>query len=326
MEKEKWQWQGWGTAWKGIGIYHVTMTIPSREPLLGKLVIPENDPKQAKVELSEIGVQIKSCVDAIPVCYPEIRIIQLRMMPDHLHVILYVTKSMPISIKMVVRGLWQGAKKVDREHTTSVSPHNMRDNKRSTPLFTEMPFIRPLSRKGQLQTMIRYVQMNPQRLATKQLKPGFFHVQEGIEIGARKYSGVGNVALLQAAHYMPVHVRRKMVEEAAHGQSQALRDYMNSCVAEARKGTVMVSPFISPDEKRVMEVLLKEKKRFVLLADNGFRDYYKPSDGIFDAVAEGRVLILSPWEDYQDRKKISREDCIALNGMAEDICAALNHE
>ena len=38
MEKDGgWHWQESGTAWKGVGIYHVTLTVPSREPLLGRL-------------------------------------------------------------------------------------------------------------------------------------------------------------------------------------------------------------------------------------------------------------------------------------------------
>ena len=39
-ESKQWHWQESGTAWKGVGIYHVTLTVPSREPLLGKLVNP----------------------------------------------------------------------------------------------------------------------------------------------------------------------------------------------------------------------------------------------------------------------------------------------
>ncbi len=31
-EQEKWEWQKSGTAWRGIGVYHITLTIPSREP------------------------------------------------------------------------------------------------------------------------------------------------------------------------------------------------------------------------------------------------------------------------------------------------------
>ena len=105
--------------------------------------------------------------------------------------------------------------------------------------------------------------------------------------------------------------------------SQTLRDYKNGCVLAARKGTVMVSPFISTDEKQVMQVLLQEQLPFIVLADNGFRDYYKPSDALFDACAAGRVLILSPWPYNVEKRKISREECVALNEMAEEICNQL---
>jgi oligoribonuclease NrnB/cAMP/cGMP phosphodiesterase (DHH superfamily) len=54
-EHDIWQWQEPGTAWKGAGIYHVTLTIPSMEPLLGKLVIPENDPKKAYIQRTKLG-------------------------------------------------------------------------------------------------------------------------------------------------------------------------------------------------------------------------------------------------------------------------------
>ena len=86
----------------------------------------------------------------------------------------------------------------------------------------------------------------------------------------------------------------------------------------------MVSPFISPDEKQVMQVLLKEQRHFILLTDNGFRDYYKPADILFDACAEGRLLILSPWPYDGGKRYISRADCMALNNMAEEICNCLN--
>ena len=164
-----------------------------------------------------------------------------------------------------------------------------------------------------------YVRMNPQRLATKRLMSGFFRVQKGIEISGRSYDGVGNVSLLHAESYDVVHVRRMMVETAEHGDSQPLRDYMNSRVLKARKGVVMVSPFISLQEKLVMQVLLKEQLPFILLADNGFREYYKPSDALFDACAEGRVLILSPWEHDAGKRHINCSKCVALNLMAEEI-------
>ena len=330
MDDQQWHWQQFGTAWKGVGIYHITLVVSSREPLLGTLVIPDNDPKEAKVDLSPFGEQVKACVETIPIRYSKIRILQLRMMPDHVHFILYVTQAMDVSIKMVVRGLWQGAKKIGRDYSMSINPNTIWDNRHCSirnnqqhpnPVFTEMPFIRPLSRHGQLDAMMQYLKMNPQRLATKRLMPGYFHVQRGIAIAGHSYDSIGNIALLQAERYMPVHVRRTMVEDAEHGNALPLRTYMDSCLAVAREGVVMVSPFISPQEKDILAMLLKEQRPVIYLADNGFGDYYKPSALLFDAVAAGRLLILSPWQYNPDKRHITRAECIALNNFASSIAS-----
>ena len=319
---DTWHWQDPGTAWRGIGIYHVTLTVTSRQPVLGSLVIPDNDPKQARVEWSDLGRQVLGHMFDLPKRRPEIRIVSYCLMPDHLHAIWHVTKPMPTSILSVVRGFWQGEKKIGRAYSMSITPHSMRENEHTAdPLFHEMPFVRPLSRRGQLDTMVNYLILNPQRLATKRLMPGFFRVQEGIEIAGRTYRGIGNAALLQAARFAPVHVRRTMIDEAMHGDNKRLRDYMNGCVVAARQGTVMVSPFISDKEKEVMVVLLAEEHPIIYIADNGFRDYYKPSDGLFDAVAAGRVLILSPWEYDPSKRHVTRDECVAMNQMAEEICS-----
>ena len=388
MEQERWHWQESGTAWRGVGVYHITLTVPSREPLLGRLVIPDGDPTQARVERTELGRLLLDCQRSVPVYHPEIQILQYCLMPDHLHTVWYVRRPMKKSIRQVVQGFWQAAKKVGRAYSymaaltggtmnetsrpgelagglrlgepagglmpgepagglklgepagglrlgfglelSSIAAAGSRENplcqmlgveayRLLPPVFTEMPFVRPLSRRGQLRAMIRYVQMNPQRLATKRLMPGFFRVQKGIEIAGRSYDGVGNVALLHEECYDVVHVRSVWVKAAERGERKDLRDYMNSCVLKARKGVVMVSPFISPQEKQVMQVLLDEQRPFILLADNGFREYYKPSDDLFDACAEGRLLILSPWQYDAGKRHISRADCMALNAMAEEI-------
>ena len=332
-----WEWQEPGTAWKGAGIYHATLTIPSREPLLGELVIPDNDPKQARVERTELGEKLVKEIYAIGGIHKQVRILQFCLMPDHLHLILHLRQDSGVSIRAIIRGFWQGAKRLGREYTLSIDPelNSGTTNKvdatilhRAFPIFTEQPFIRPLSRKGQLQTMYDYIRMNPQRLATKRLKPGFFRVQEGIEIAGRTYRGIGNISLLQATKYAPVHVRRTMIDEAMHGDNTRLRNYMNGCVLAARQGAVMVSPFISDKEKEVMVVLLAEEHPIIYIADNGFRDYYKPSDGLFDSVAAGRVLILSPWEYDLSKRHVTRAECVAMNKMAEEICAlsSLNPE
>lgn len=344
-EHTKWQWQESGTAWRGVGVYHITLTVPSREPLFGTLLIPDGDPSNARIERTSLGNAVIDELYVMCKHYPAIRILQFCLMPDHLHAVIHVTRVMDTSIRSVIRGYWQGVKKHGRAYTLSVAhelnsgssvsnTETMDEEDKHTgttneggypfPIFTERPFIRPLSRRGQLHTMIRYVQMNPQRLATKRMKPGFFRVQKDIEIGGRKYDGVGNVALLMAEHFDPVHVRSVMVKAAEQGDAELLRNYMNGCVLAARKGVVMVSPFISQQEKQVMQVLLQEQEPFVILTDNGFRDYFKPSDELFGACAAGRLLILSPWSYDEGKRHISRSECVALNTMAEEICKCFN--
>lgn len=370
---ETWQWQEPGTTWKGAGLYHITLTVTERQPMLGTLIIPDGNPTMAKVRRTALGDALVDCLLTIPSHHPEVRVLHFCLMPDHLHAVLYVQRHMPKGIKAVVRGFWQATKKLGRAWTaaaSSVVPNDIREERKESqgtdirgerkeeaysrlkeksaqlttlasnlcremseedyyqlePVFREMPFIRPMGRYSQLQNTIRYIDMNPQRLATKRQKPGLFRVQQDIEIGDRKYDGVGNVALLMQDHFATVHVRRQMVKMAEHGDNQSLRDYMNACVLKARKGVVMVSPFISPQEKQVMQVLLKEQRSIVLFTGNGFREYYKPADYLFDACAAGRLLILSPWSYDGEKRHISRADCVALNTMAEEVCLTLQEK
>lgn len=337
MDQEKWHWQEPLTAWRGVGLYHITLVVPTREDLLGNLVIPDNDPALAKVDVLPLGRALINALWNMPQNHPDIQVLHYCLMPDHLHMIWYVRRSMKKeSIKTAVQGFWQGIKQIGRFHTyknssnytdcQSVSPTSLRASLGDkayyalSPIFTEKPFIRPMARYNQLPATIDYLDMNPQRLATKRLKPGFFCVQPNVEINGRTYAAVGNSKLLCEALRTPVHVRHTMTEAARLGNPQPLNDYIASCLAAARQGSVMVSPFISSWEKDILHTLLNEQRPIIYLADNGFKDYFKPSALLFDAVAAGRLLILSPWPYDASKRRVSRADCIALNNIAEEIC------
>ena len=337
MANDTWHWQQYGSAWRGIGIYHMILVVPSRDPLLGKLVIPDDDPMQAYVERSELGKAVINALAQISQRHPEIKLLQYCLMPNHLHAILHVTAPMSQGILAVVRGFWQGVKKLSLDPTTHkvsfISRDTIRDTQVSSvcrdsirlqfPIFTEKPFLRPMSTHGQLQSMIRYVQMNPARLATKRLKPGFFCVQHNVEINGRTYDAVGNIGVLMEQFRKPVHVRSMWVKDATeHGYDQPLKDYKAGCLDAASKGTVMVSPFISRDEQEVLHALLHDNRYIIYLSDNGFGNFFKPSDLLFDAVASGRLLILSPWTHDPNKRTITRAECVALNQMAEEISAS----
>ena len=340
MVHDTWQWQQPDTVWKGAGLYHVTMVVPSRQPLFGELIIPDNDPMQAFVKRTNLGNAVVDRLLRIPEFYSEVQVLHFCLMPNHLHAILYVRRAMKKGSSSVITGFWRAARTLGRAYSFALSsladssvyytnPALLRTQIGNdafyalSPVFTDKPFLRPMSQYRQLPTAIRYLDMNPARLATKRLKPGFFCVQHNVEINGRTYDAVGNIGVLMEQSRQPVHVRSMWVKDATeHGYDQPLKDYKAACLDAASKGTVMVSPFISRDEQEVLHALIHDNRYIIYLSDNGFGNYFKPSDLLFDAVAAGRLLILSPWPHDPDKRTITRAECVALNQMAEEISAS----
>lgn len=326
-ESQKWQWQEYGTSWRGPAVYHVTASCPNHEPRLGELVIPTDTEGQllfleAHANRSDLGFAISRCIENLPAFYPELKIIAQQVMPDHVHLVVQVTAEMKRSIREVMRGWVQGC---NREARLLGLP---------TPVFSERAFLRPLTRGRQLQAMIDYVHDNPRRAALRKCNPEYFYVKQGVEIEGQRYAAVGNIKLLYAPRIETVHVHKEWVWDAEKGNDTALRNYMNGCVLAARKGAVSVSPFISPKEAMVREVLIREGHSIIYLRDNGFPpgDIYKPSGALFNLCAAGKLLILAPWPyDHlrETRTKhldghitIARAECQALNAMADSIATA----
>lgn len=171
-----------------------------------------------------------------------------------------------------------------------------------------------LRRKGQLRAMIDYVHKNPVHRWQKQRNPGWLVPIRGIMIAGRRYDGIGNVNLLGLSRWQ-VHVRRAWDDDAR-------RRYMNECVGKARNGSALVSPFISQHEAAVRDFCLSEGHSVIVLVDNGFAEYAQCPGGLYDYCVNGQVLVLAASElGHEDRKgAISREECVWLNGLAEEIC------
>ena len=117
MATVQWQWQEEGTSWRGIGIYHITLTVPSRQSLLGNLIVPDGNPTKAYVERTDLGRLLLDCQRSVPKYHPEIKILQYCLMPDHLHTIWFVRLPMKQSIRQVAQGFWQATKKLGRAYS-----------------------------------------------------------------------------------------------------------------------------------------------------------------------------------------------------------------
>lgn len=100
-------------------IYLITMTIAGRRPLLGKLAgncnAPEGADDAPHIELTELGLRVRSCWMAIESHYPAIKVLATQIMPDHLHGILFVQEHMEVHMSQAIKGFKTGCNKVYRE-------------------------------------------------------------------------------------------------------------------------------------------------------------------------------------------------------------------
>ena len=94
------------------------------------------------------------------------------------------------------------------------------------------------------------------------------------------------------------------------------------CLEEAAKGTVLVSARIAKGEREIMDEAVRSGYAVVLIADNGFTDRYRPSADRMDLCAEGRMLMITPWQyKYRARdEKISVPVCKTMNCLAQALC------
>lgn len=73
-------------------IYLITVTVKDRKPLLG---VAKGDVNKAWISLSQEGKAVWSEIESLPKRYPQVRVLQHQIMPDHVHLVLYVTARLP---------------------------------------------------------------------------------------------------------------------------------------------------------------------------------------------------------------------------------------
>lgn len=170
--------------------------------------------------------------------------------------------------------------------------------------------------EGQLANMIRYVQQNPLRAMIKREHPDLFRIVRELHFGGHTFAAIGNHWLLE--HPMRMQVRcHNNTTEANLKLIAKQKEYF---LLRGDKGGVVVSPCISPGEKEIARAALDAQHPLIVILENGFPPLYKPPGKYFDACAKGLLLMLAPWSYHTERRTITREQCLALNNFAFEIC------
>ena len=357
-------------------MYMITIEVEGRRPVFGHLT---GDPfaatgsdNEARLVLSELCEAVQHEWMAIHGYYPQIEVMGVQMMPDHMHGILFVKAPLPVHLGQVISGFKAGCRKAERALREKKEAAGMEGIAAAQPLPTEKagpqancqgaksllsaqqgqganslltaqqgqgensllssqqaaavplqpPTYRPLFAKGyndlilrsydELPTWLNYLHDNPRRLMLKRARPAFLRPFFNLPIGTHTYNGIGNRQLLAAPRRLALRLSRRLTE------SDIEREIARH-LAAAKAGTVLVSPAISPAEKRVMRAVFDAGYPTIVLMENGFTPLSKPHGEQFYACAKGTLLMLSPWEHHNDKRKLTATQCQQLNLMALEI-------
>ena len=310
---ERFVWKRHKDIFKGVGIYHITFVVTGRQPLLGELAIDHDEPRCLPTDL---GRAISHDLDEIQQRRPYVRLLAKQLMPDHIHVLLYVTEDCSVSIKEIARGMRQGWRQMAT--TVSIEPQmtsaeeykqmpkgvmqmpkgvaQMPDTGTHQPLF-ETPFFRTLAHKGQLDTMIQYIHDNPRRAMLKQQNPDLFTLRRDTRVGELCFTSLGNLFLLDYPEKQPIICSRALSEQQITAQQ-------TDALYQAKNGCITVTAAISPGERQIARAVREAGAPLIILLKDGFpkpgdphEKYYKPGGVYFEACAAGRLLLLEPTAD-----------------------------
>ncbi|MBR1473354.1 MAG: hypothetical protein IJ602_03735 [Paludibacteraceae bacterium] len=328
--------EGWD--YKGRGIYMLTLVVRDRQPLLCTI---EEDESGVRAVVTETGRAVLEETEHITEIYPQIRILCRQIMPDHLHLLLFVEEAIPVHLTSVVsgfklgcnRGYWNSlAKLANTEHRgegaeteringeekgetqTAVScaadfceAEKNDTQARRTGLWAEGYHDRILFHKGQLDALIHYIKDNPRRLALKRANPELFKIRQHLQIAGMSFTAMGNIFLADYPQKAVIQCSRKLHQAEIDAKK-------GDCLDEAAKGMVFVSAAISEGEKQICRAIREAGNPLVVLLEKGFPKpedqnykYFKPKGVYFEACAAGKLLLLEPEKELFEQAEIEAE-------------------
>lgn len=264
---------------------------------------------------SFLGTQVAAEWQNLCCDYPQLSIIRLQLMPDHLHVVLFVRERIPKHLGKLV-GIFKN--RCNKHYWQLLIEQGLLGPKGTgTPpsLFSQNFQDTILTHEGQLDTMVDYVDDNPYRALVKRDNPDLFKVVSQIEVGGISCAAIGNRWLLERGVRMQVRCHNNTTAE----NLQLIARQKEYFLERGKKGGVVVSPCISPGEKEIARAVLNADQPLIVILENGFSPMYKPPGKYFEACASGLLLMIAPWPYHTEKRVITRSQCLALNDIAKSI-------
>lgn len=263
------------------------------------------------IQLFSHGEIIAKAISNIKKKFPFTSVLRKCIMPDHVHIALFVKEETEVYLGMIIAELKRNC---SREYARL-------NNGNISYMFLPGYYDTFLTAKGQLKSMLNYISDNPRRHLIRKTHQGWFRCF-AVTDGSTKYNAYGNWDLLSEFQKVQVKFSGKYTESEFKSHKKIWhRTVLND--------GILVSPFIHPEEKKVRDWAIENGGVIIYITHKPFPERYKPSGKLFDLCAEGRLLIISyPTTIYEqeyirDKGVPSRALCRKMNDFAYDITTGL---
>ncbi len=278
--------------------------IPPFGSLAGDCTIKWGNPGCAYVKSSDVGNAIKMAMREFAKLEPDIQILQYVIMPDHIHLILFVKKPINdilgrkiAAFKVLVNNYFGLSGRGDVFERGGVFEKGFDDQ--------------ILKSNRKLDVIYDYLRQNPHRLAARRRFPEYFRKVNNLRICNRCYQAYGNLMLLRNPFIDAVIIHRRYSDAE-------VKRYCEEWLHTAFNGGVLISAFVGPKEKEVRREAENMGAKIILITDKPFGEREKPAKADFMRCEDGKLLILVPLDDDFPRDRY-RHTCLAMNMRAEEI-------
>lgn len=241
------------------------------------------------VAYSHLGKAVKDSLRLLSEYDRAITLQQYVVMPDHIHLLIRVNGYMARTIGEYVAVWKANAKRFFGK-----------------PVFEQGFNDQILYAWRSLNAVYEYIRQNPYRLLIRRERPDYFRRFNNLTLGNAQMQAYGNIDLLGNPFKEAVILHRADINTSEYERKRHLWLY------SASNRGVLVSPFISPHEKRIRDEAEALGGRFIILSNKPLREREKPSGRLFDLCTQGRCLLLAP----QEPMALNRAGCLRLNSLA----------
>ncbi len=291
----------------GRARYLLTMVKAEGMPIFSKIGGNPADISSIETILTPTGKAIETAINDWHNKYSLIWVAAKAIMPDHIHLCVYVNGYLKEGLGRAVSWLKGQCSRLNA-YSLGIELNSL-----FSPGFND----RIAYDNEQWIRQCQYTDDNPRRLLIKrQYKDLLLDLNE-IKIGEREYAAKGNILLLRQPHLFRVKVSR-------HFTPAELADWKNKCKNAILNGSIPVSPFINPHEKEIRDYAIAIGSGYIRIAETGFHERETAVGKEFELMSEGKLLIIAPEEVSTRKQDLTYAKASSLNKIALQLVEQCN--